>query len=325
MTDFTLLEAEDYYQTLLKEVPKAKKRIVLAAMVVLWGERTAPIFVMLQDALARGVTVTILLDNYTRLPALYGLYPKSSRKDRVKQTMSALENLSRNGAQVYCFGKLGFPPYKGRCHVKATIIDDRSYSFGGINFFDQVFTLTDYMLASNDPKVADCLEQLVGRIGKTHPPLLDGEVPLSKGTSILFDGGRPKHSLIYERACELTARAKRVDFFGQMVPSGQLATLLRETDTSLYSNRPEQMLPIDSLGQAFDQQRYRLDNLYQGSKFIHAKIILFTLPGGKKALLSGSHNFSYRGVNFGTQELALCSTDYKLWDALHAFVQKYNK
>jgi len=92
MTDFTLLEAEDYYQTLLKEVPKAKKRIVLAAMVVLWGERTAPIFVMLQDALARGVTVTILLDNYTRLPALYGLYPKSSRKDRVKQTMSALEN-----------------------------------------------------------------------------------------------------------------------------------------------------------------------------------------------------------------------------------------
>lgn len=322
MVDFELLEAEDYYQALLKEVPKAKKRIVIAAMIVLWGERTAPIFIMLQDALKRGVKVTILLDNYTRLPSLYGLNPKSSRKDRVAQTMRALEDLSRQGAHVFCFGKIGFPPYKGRCHIKTTIVDDTSYSFGGINFFDQVFDFADYMLVSHDPKVADCLEQLVERIGRTHPPLLDGEVPVAKGTVILFDGGRPKHSLIYERACELTARAKRVHFFGLMVPSGQLAVLLHETDSTIYFNRPEQMLPIDSLGQAFDQQRYRVENKYRGDGFIHAKFMLFELPGGKKALLSGSHNFSYRGVSFGTQEIALQSSNPELWDKLYKFMQK---
>ncbi len=322
MTDFELLEAGDYYQALLDGVPKAKKRVVIAAMVLVWGERTAPIFIMLQDALKRGVKVTILLDNYTRLPSLYGLNPKSTRKDRVKQTMRALEDLSRQGAHVFCFGKIGFPPYKGRCHIKAAIVDDTSYSFGGVNFFDQVFDFADYMLASEDPKVADCLEQLVERIGKTHPPLLDGEVPIARGATILFDGGRPKHSLIYERACELTARAKRVYFFGQMTPSGQLAQLLNETDSTLYFNRPEQMLPIDSLGQAFDQQRYRVENKYRGSDFIHAKFILFELPGGKKALLSGSHNFSYRGVSFGTQEIALHSTNTELWDKLYAFMQK---
>lgn len=325
MIEFELHEAENYYQRLLKEVPKAKKRIVLAAMVVLWGERTAPIFIMLQDALKRGVKVTILLDNYTRLPALYGLNPKSSRRERVKQTLRALEDLSRGGARVYCFGKLGIPPYKGRCHVKVTIIDDTSYSFGGVNFFDQVFEFADYMLGNHDPKVADCLEQLVERIGRNRPPLLDGEVSLGSSTHILFDGGRPKYSLIYERACELSARAKKVHFFGQMVPSGQLAQLLNETDATIYTNRPEQMLPVDSLGQAFDQQRYRIENNYKGEKFIHAKFMLFELPGGRKALLSGSHNFSYRGVSFGTQEVALHSTDPKLWDSLYKFMKKHLK
>lgn len=325
MVDFEILKGNDYYKSLLESIPKAKKRVVIAAMVVLWGERTAPIFIMLQDAIKRGVKVTILLDNYTRLPALYGLNPKSSRRARVKQTMEALENLSRAGARVYCFGKLGFPPYKGRCHVKVTIVDDTSYSFGGVNFFDQVFDFADYMLKSEDSKIADCLEQLIERIGKNHPPLLDGEVPMGKGTQILFDGGRPKHSLIYERACELTSRAKQVYFFGQMTPSGQLATLLNETSSEIYSNRAEQMLPIDSLGQAFDLQRYHIENQYKGENFIHAKFMLFELPGGRKAVLTGSHNFSYRGVRYGTQEVALHSTDPKLWDGLYNFMQKHLK
>ena len=325
MVDFELLGAEDYYKALLTEVPNAKKRIVIAAMVVLWGERSAPIFIMLKDAIKRGVKVTILLDNYTRLPALYGLSPKSSRRERIKQTMHALEELSKLGAHVYCFGKIGFPPYKGRCHVKVTIIDDTSYSFGGVNFYDQAFAFTDYMFKSEQPKVADCLEQLVERIGRTHPPLLDGEVPILKGTTILFDGGRPKRSLIYERACELAARAKRVHYLSQMTPSGQLAQLLHETNSVVYTNRPEQMLPIDSLGQAFDLQRYRIENQYKGQDFLHAKFILFELPGDKKALLSGSHNYSYRGVGFGTQEIALYSTNAELWEQLHAFLQKQVK
>ena len=239
--------------------------------------------------------------------------------------MESLENLSKAGARVYCFGKIGFPPYKGRCHVKITVVDDVSYSFGGINFIDQTFDFADYMLMSEDPSIADCLEQLTERIGKNRPPLLDGEVPMGKSTHILFDGGRPKHSLIYERACELTARAKQVHLFSQMTPSGQLATLLNETNSTIYFNRPEQMDAVASLGQAFDQQRYRINNQYKGQEYIHAKFMLFDLPGGKKALLSGSHNFSYRGVRYGTQEVALHSTNPKLWDSLYQFMQKHLK
>jgi hypothetical protein len=323
MSDLRLVETNDYYNSLLKEIPKAKKRIVIGAMIVLWGDRTAPIFALLHEALKRGVKVTILLDNFTRLSALYGLEPRSTRGKRIRQTFATLEDLGRQGAHVYCFGKLGFPPYKGRCHVKITIIDDTSYSFGGINFFDQMFEFTDYMLEHKDKQVADYLEKLVKRIGKNQPPLLDEETEISKNTSILFDGGRPKQSIIYERACELSAQATKVIYASQMTASGPLADLLSETDTTFYFNRPEQMLMIDSWGQAFDQQKYRITNNYEGKDFLHIKCMLFELPGGRKAVLSGSHNFSYRGVAYGTQEIGLYSTDPALWETLHKFIKQH--
>lgn len=323
MDDLQLLGAEDYYQTLLKEVPKAKKRIVIAAMILLWGERTAPIFIMLQDALKRGVKVTILLDNYTRLTYLQDIQPSSSGKERLRQTFRTLEDLSAQGAKVHNFGKIGLVPQKGRCHIKVTIVDNNSYSFGGVNFVDEALGNSDYMLVNKSSEIADCLEQLVHRICTTQPPLMDGEVPINKNSSVLFDGGKPKQSLIYERACELASQAKKVHFVSQMVPSGQLARLLNETDTVIYTNRPEQMGSLESIGQAFDQQRYRLTNSYKGNKYIHAKFILFEMPGGKKASLSGSHNFSYRGVSFGTQEICLYSTDKVVWEKLYNFMQKH--
>ena len=321
MVSFELLEVKKYYDSLLKQIPKAKKRIVIAAMVVLWGERTAPVFLLLKEALARGVQVTKLFDRYTRVPYLYGLTGKAAT-ERVKQTYRMLEDLSAESAKVYEFGKLGIVPYKGRCHVKVTVIDDRVYSFGGVNFMDEMFEMTDVMLAGSDAKTASCLAKLIEQIGTTRPPLPDEEMKIDKDNTLLFDGGQPGRSIIYERACELTAQSKRVVAASQMVPSGQLARLLAETDATIYFNRPEQMRPIDSLGQAFDQQKYRIKNSYAGSHYIHAKIMLFELNSGKKVALSGSHNFSWRGVQFGTQEIALESRDEALWEQLHSFVQK---
>lgn len=322
MVNFELLEAEDYYKSLLKEIPKAKKRIVIAAMAMLWGERTGPIFVMLQDAIKRGVTVTVLIDNFTRLTYLLGLKPPSSGKERLRQTFRTLEDLSAKGAKIHVFGPLGFPPHKGRCHIKVTVVDDTVFSFGGINFYDEAMDNADLMLTSKSPEVADCLDQLVSRVISTHPPLPDGEVIINKESKILFDGGLPKRSLIFERACELTAQAKKVYFMGQMVPSGQLAQLLHETNAVIYTNRPEQMRPLESIGQAFDQQKYRITNKYLGNAYIHARFMLFEMSGGRKVLLSGSHNFSYRGVSYGTQELALHSTNPALWEKLYLFMRR---
>jgi hypothetical protein len=47
---------------------------------------------------------------------------------------------------------------------------------------------------------------------------------------------------------------------------------------------------------------------------------LFELKDGSKAVLSGSHNFSWRGVAFGTKEIALYSTDPNVWRRLQDVV-----
>lgn len=318
-----LLNTDDYHTALLRGIAKANKRIVLAAMILVWGDRTAPIFEALQRAAKRGVKITILLDNYTRLSGRYNAQqPRRIRSASVKRTFETLEELGGRGATIYCFGKLGLIPYKGRCHVKITIIDDTYYSFGGINLFDRCFEFSDYMLTGTDPKTADVLAELVERIGTSQPPLMDGEVVLNKTHTVLFDGGRQGHSLIYERACELAAQATQIHCMSQYTPSGQLARFLHETKHAAYFNRPEQMAAPDSWAQAFDQQRYHMLNAHTGSNYLHSKIMLFEFRGGKKAVLCGSHNFSYRGVAFGTQEIALYSTEPALWQQLYNFIQQ---
>lgn len=323
MNNIHVVPAEDYYQTLLRVVPEAKARIVIASMVLVWGERTAPIFIMLQDALARGVKVTVLLDNFTRLTYLNDLKPVATRTKRIKQTFASLKELASKGAHVFAVGKTTFPPHKGRCHVKITVVDDLSFSFGGVNFYDQGLKNHDYMLSSNSPETADCLEQLVRRIGAARQHLLDGEVVLDPKNAVLFDGGRRGSSLVYERAQQLASEAKRALFVSRMAPSGILARTLNTIDTIFYFNRPEQMQVPDSWAQAFDEQKYRIKNSYEGKRPIHAKCILFELKDGSKALISGSHNFSYRGVSYGTKEIALQSTDEMLWNELRAFIKTH--
>src|SRR5689334_5589878 len=126
---FHILEGEEYYRALLTQIPKATKRIVLASMIVLAGPDTDKVFELIKAAIGRGVRVHILLDNYTRLPLVYRLEPASSKPPRLKRTFKLLDELKEMGARVSYVGKLGLQPYRGRCHVKVTVIDDYVYSF----------------------------------------------------------------------------------------------------------------------------------------------------------------------------------------------------
>lgn len=314
---FTLVDAADYYTALTKEVPKAKKRIVLAAMRILSGPKTDVVLTELSKAAKRGVRVSVLIDNYTRLAPL----KLNASRASVQRVYQLLEEVEKNGGTVHYFGSIGLNPFKGRCHIKATVVDDVTYTFGGVNFEDALFKKADYMLRSESPEVATCVEQLIERIGNITPPITNGEVTLAPNTHVLFDGGQPGNSIIYERACELAAQAKKIYYVSQMAPSGQLGSLLMEGNSTCYFNRPEQMELPDAWGQAFDQQKLRLPNKYTKDTYIHAKFILFELPSGRKAALTGSNNFSYRGVAYGTQEIALHTTDTAVWDQLYSFLQ----
>lgn len=319
---FQVVQSQAYYDQLLKVLPGAKKRIVLAAMGVLWGEKTDKVFHELEKALSRGVHVHVLLDAYTRFAFTKPGQSRSTRL-RYKKTVLLLEELQQKGARISMVGKLGFNPFKGRCHVKITVVDDHCFSFGGVNFTDESFVNSDYMLYAKHSELADCLEQLVTRVAGPVRPLPNAEVPIAKHQSILFDGGEPGHSIVYDQALQLATKAKKVWYVSQMAPNNRLVRALQQTDTTFFFNRPEAMEVPANWSQAFDQQRFRITNSYSRAEYLHAKFILFELQDGTKALISGSHNLTYRGVAFGTQEIALHSTDTKLWNQLKNFIDQH--
>ncbi len=317
-----VLDTESYYQALLKDIPAARARVCIGAMLLLTGKRLAPLFAALHEAVARGVAVTIFLDTgAVQSSFIHSVEKGTSRGQRLRQTYQELETMAGLGATIYAVGKRGLQPFKGRCHIKLAVIDDICYSFGGVNLRDESLPYSDFMVRVNDSQTANQLLRLVKRIGQQGTTIKDFSRNCAAGT-ILFDGGEPGHSIIYERACELTAQASKVYYVSQMAPSGQLGHLLHETNALCYFNRPEQNpLALHAWGQAFDQQRYRSTNNYTGTDYIHAKFMLFELASGKRVALTGSHNFSYRGIAFGTQEIALHSTDTALWDQLFTYLK----
>ena len=64
--------------------------------------------------------------------------------------------------------------------------------------------------------------------------------------------------------------------------------------------------------------------LYSNKKpYLHAKFIIFTMKDGSKVAITGSHNFAYTGVLFGTREIALETNDPSIISQLESFYKKY--
>ncbi len=311
-----------YIQALLSGIPKARKRVIIHATDIRWGEHLNVFLPLLADAAKRGLEVRIIGDMYSKY---LSLAPHLNRSSSIswKATSAINDTLRQNGVQVSYIGKLHLNPFKRRTHSKITLLDDRIFTFGGINFSEGALQNKDYMLEMHDPILADRLYRLVRTIESNDPvPLPDLEEQLGGEATLLFDGGTPKQSIIYDTACRLAATAKKIYVVSQMCPSGQLAKNINKTDNECYFIRFNQTDPPDNLGLIFDQKRYHIKNRYTGNAYIHAKFLLTEDHNGTKHLLSGSNNLSYRGVAFGTREIALHSTNIELWNSFYQFIQQ---
>lgn len=316
---FDVVPAKKYYTDLQTAVGQATTRIVLSAMTLRADPNIQTLLGTVAAAAERGVRVLIVADHYS----FYGAgRPESvSRHDfavALKATRAIAQHLSAAGVQLHWVGNANqLSPYTGRYHAKISVIDNTVWSFGGTNLSDDAFTNIDYMLHCQDEGIANALERLVLMITKNQPHT-DYSQPLNGQDTLLFDAGVSGKSIIYSTACALTAQATRVYYVSQMCPSGQLAKLLGATNATCYFNRPAATgLRAGTLAQAWDNWRTGIQNYYKSKQYLHAKCILFELNDGAKVVLSGSHNFSYRGVAFGTKEIALKSTDGHLWQQLY--------
>jgi len=314
--------ATEYYEQLLVRIPKAKKRIVIHAMVVLWQPpQTEKVLELLFDALERGVEVRLVGDMYSKFQANMPHFVRGTKSPKWGYTIGHNSNLQSKGAHITYVGKLGFNPYKQRCHSKATIIDDVVYTFGGVNFSEDSFTFHDYMIECESTAFAGRVYSLVRDIEK-FPRIADVAEKIDAHNTLLFDGGTPGSSVIYDAACDAIANAKKVYYVSQMSPSGRLAKLISQVDNECYFTRPSQADPPTSLSILVDSTRFGITNRYKGKIYIHAKFILCEGKDGSKWVISGSNNFSWRGIAYGTKEIALLSSDEKMWQTFYDYLQK---
>ena len=67
----------------------------------------------------------------------------------------------------------------------------------------------------------------------------------------------------------------------------------------------------------------RQHTLYGRDQYLHAKFILFTMPDGSKVAITGSHNFMFGSVAFGTREIALETSDTAIIAQLEHFFKTH--
>ena len=148
---------------------------------------------------------------------------------------------------------------------------------------------------------------------------------ISSKTKILFDGGIPFHSQIYNRAIELTKQASEVLFVSQYCPMGKLARALRERDSKLYFNHWEAASALNTLVIKAGMRSSKFETKYQHEPYLHAKFMIFTMPDGSKVALTGSHNFQNGGVILGTRELCMETTSPQIISELEVFFKNHVK
>ena len=285
-------------------------------------DTTHALITELMAAARRGVRVNIAADSFTY--SEFGGYfsPLKRIKVRSRASTAMAKRLTQAGITFTWLGRsYKLNPFKGITHIKWAVVDNTTYTFGGVNLYNEGIESTDYMLKSSSTSLAKQISQQHSAIIKSDasPHAYPGFTAITPHGTIYIDSGKPKESLIYERICELAVQAERVLLVSQYCPSGALVKHLRHDNAHLYFNPPRNAPYPTNLLILFTQLRTKLKSYYARNAYLHAKFVIFTMPGGEKITITGSHNLTHRGVVFGTREVALETNDPHVSAQLEAF------
>ena len=321
-----LLEAKEYVHDLTKRIASAKHAITISSLIFTDDTSTSALISALIQAAKRGVSVHVAQDFFTYSEFGGFFNPLRQYTAKSRHATNTTLRLRKAGITVSWLGHLKFNPFAGVTHIKWSVVDDTCYVFGGVNLYTSgIDGSTDYMFRINDTTLAKEITLQQQAIAKSPNPLYQGyKGECSIGTWYV-DSGKPHDSLIYNRACELAAQSKEILFVSQYSPSGPLAEQLKITSSRNYFNQPENTSFPTSLMLRRDRRVTGISSLYARKKYLHAKFIIFTLASGDKIALTGSHNFAYKGVAFGTREVALETSNQEMITQLEHFFNEYIK
>lgn len=324
----TLLPTAEYLSQATSAIQKAKTRVLFMALMITDDNITDKFVDALGDAAERGVDVVVAADLFTYGELGGHFVPLKFFTKESRSTTAMVRKLKSRGVKFSWLGRFSTTPFTGRTHIKALVVDDIVYTFGGINLYGkEVVSNVDYMFRCRNERLADDILHECSQITKADKrnyAYRSHKFNYGDNT-VLTDGGFQGDSIIYRRAVELAKQADKVLLVSQYCPTGKLSRVLKKKDAKLYFNRPELAgwlnRTVIATGTFFSRQK----TLYTGSQYLHAKFIIFTMPGGSKVALTGSHNFVYGGVLLGTREIALETRDPKIIRQLEKFFSTYVK
>lgn len=318
-----LLLAPDYIVDATRAINNAQHRVVLLSLIIADDPSSHEFIDALLLAARRGVEVSVAGDVFTYGEISGSFLPLSYYSKPARSINNMVKLLRGVGVKFTWLGRSHATIFTGRTHSKWCVVDDTVYSFGGVNVFqDGIRDNLDYMFKFTSKLLADwiCAEYVrIIASDKSGRPQRGRHFDLPHG-QVLVDGGIAGNSPIYKRACELAAQSKSVTLVSQYPPTGKLSKLMRARKHAFYFNRPEYAKGLNRLAIRFSQWRDPAGTKYRRRRYIHAKFIIFTMEDGSKVALTGSHNFNYNGVLFGTREIALETRSQKIIEQLERFI-----
>ncbi len=310
-----LLTTSEYIADASRAIARSKKRVVVMTLCISREHETAQFIDSLVVAAKNGVDVSVAADTFTfsEFGGYFNPFKKWARHSRGAKKLS--KALQKNGASFHWLGgNHRINPFAGVTHVKWTIVDDTVYCFGGVNMYGRGARNLDYMFKTNDKTLADLLAVEHKKIIKTDrdPTDYSGFYKQLDYGKLLIDSGDRGESMIYERAVELAEQSKSILLVSQYCPTGRLAKVLRRKKATIYYNQPKNTHRWTNIMLRYSRLTTGLKSRYKKPTYLHGKFMIFTMHDGSKIALTGSHNFTYSGVRFGTREVELETRDKKI-------------
>ncbi len=323
-----LLTIEEYFTDAAHEIDGAKCRVYAMTLAIAREDRTENFMKALIKSSQRGLDVNVAADTFTYSEFGGHFSPFKKRTQRSKAATAFTETLIESGVNfTWLGGNHKINPFAGVTHIKWTIVDDIVYAFGGVNLYGKGAANQDYMFKVADKKLADTLvaEQKKIISSDTSPADYTGLAAKLDYGRLMIDSGKRGDSMIYDRAVELAEKAESIVFVSQYCPTGELADYVKAKADKVYFNQPSQTPFSTSLLIRSSQLITGLRSSYHKSRYLHAKFIIFTMSDGSKIAITGSHNFSYSGVRFGTREVVLETREPKTIAQLEKYYSRFVK
>lgn len=231
-------------------------------------------------------------------------------------------DLENSGVKLTNQGQNKLNPFAGKFHSKMYIADNDTLLAGGVNLVGDSAKHNDYMLHYQNTGLAEILSREVPEIAASRNNAI---ISINDDNQLLMDGGKPGDSLIHQKALEMVEGASRAWYISKMLPTAKLAMALNKVDDlQAWHTRVDSGGKLNRLSVALDSKKVNLGNKYIGNKTLHAKYIVAEYPGGERRAITGSHNFNWRGIKYGTQEMALDTKDQYVCQKLIDYTDELN-